>query len=159
MSRLISSTKTHYFKSTFPRLYFGFAAFFLLLTLILLASTRDFRALVFPIMAIILGGFGYFIFKRFMFDLVDAVYDEGDALVVRNAGREERVPLANIINVTDSVATNPPRITLTLRQPNSFGRDITFSPPRQGLFRFGRNPVASELIERIDATRRGVPEA
>jgi hypothetical protein len=74
-------------------------------------------------MAIILGGFGYFIFKRFVFDLVGEVYDEGDALVVKNGGREERVPLANIINVIDSVATNPPRTTLTLRTPNAFGGD------------------------------------
>ena len=88
MPHLISSTKTHYFKSTLPRLYFGFAAFFLLITLIVVASTRDFRVLVFPIMAIILVGFGLFLFKRFVFDLVDEVYDEGDALIVKNGGRE-----------------------------------------------------------------------
>jgi hypothetical protein len=159
MARLISSPRTRYFKHTLPKLYFGFAAFFLLISLILLASTRDSRAGPFVILPIILGAFGYYIFKRFVFDLADEVYDEGDALVVKNQGREERIPLANIINVTDSVATNPPRITLTLRSPGSFGRDVTFSPPRHGFFAGARrNPIALELIDRIDAVRHVYPK-
>jgi hypothetical protein len=158
MPHLISSDRTHYFKDTFPRLYFGFLVVFLFISLILLFTASDF-SVVFVIMPIILGAFGYFIMKRFVFDLVDEVWDEGDSLLVKNAGREARVALADIINLNDSVATNPPRITLTLRTPNTFGRDITFSPPRKGLFRLGRNPVALALIDRIDAARRGAPVA
>jgi hypothetical protein len=158
MSRLISSGKTHYFKDTFPRFYFGFLGIFLVVSLVLLFTATDY-SVVFVIIPIIVGAFGYFLMKRFVFDLVDEVWDEGDTLLIKNAGQEHRVRLLDIINVNDSVAINPPRITLTLRDGGLSGRDITFSPQRSGLFRLGRNPVALDLIERIDAARRCVPEA
>jgi hypothetical protein len=107
----------------------------------------------FLIIPALMGAFGFFIMKQLVFDLVDELWDDGDALVVKNKGREERIALKNIINVSHSSFTNPPRITLTLREPCAFGRDITFSPPTK-LLPFARHPIASELIERIDATRR-----
>jgi len=38
--------------------------------------------------------FAYFIMKKFVFDLVDEVLDDGDALVIRNGHEEQRVPLS-----------------------------------------------------------------
>ncbi len=98
---------------------------------------------------------GYFVVRRLVLDLADEVYDEGDALRVRFGGDEERIPLANIINVSYAGMTNPQRITLTLRNAGRFGRQVTFSPPRR-LFGplFGDNPLVNELIERVDAARR-----
>jgi hypothetical protein len=53
--------------------------------------------------------------------------------------------------------TNPPRITLMLRTESSrLGKSVAFIPsgPR-GLFAaFKPNPVAVDLIQRIDALRR-----
>jgi hypothetical protein len=49
---------------------------------------------------------------------------------------------------------NPPRITLTLRQPGRFGREVSFSPPRRFFSPFVRNPLIDELIERVEAARR-----
>jgi hypothetical protein len=58
MSRLVSFTKTHYFKSTLPRLYFGIATFLLLITLILVATTRDSRVLSFRLWRLFSVGSG-----------------------------------------------------------------------------------------------------
>ncbi len=160
MERLISSPRTRYYKRTFPRLYFGFLGFFFAVSCILVFTASDSRVLLFVLGPLLLGPFGYFIMRRFIFDMVDEVYDEGDALVVKNDGREERIPLANITNVADTVATNPARITLTLREPTPFGREVTFSPPRQALFPVGgRHPLALELIDRIDAARHSHAKA
>jgi hypothetical protein len=91
-----------------------------------------------------------------LFDLVDEVWDDGDALVVRNAGTEQRVPLRNIINIGYSLLTNPERVTLTLRDAGPLGREVTFMPMRRPFsFRWlSRNPIIDELIERVDRARR-----
>jgi hypothetical protein len=64
---------------------------------------------------------------------------------VRFGPDEERIPLTDVINVGYTQFVNPPRITLTLRQPGRFGREVSFSPPRR---------FATELIERVEAARR-----
>jgi hypothetical protein len=98
---------------------------------------------------------GYLVIRRLVLDLADEVYDEGDALRVRFGSDEERIPLANIINVSYAGLTNPQRITLTLRMPGRFGRQVTFSPPRR-IFGslFADNPLVNELIARVEAARQ-----
>lgn len=85
---------------------------------------NDFAFLLIPALMAV---FGYFLMKAFFY-LVDEIWDDGDALLVRNRGMETRIPLNNIINVSNASFTNPPRITLTLREPSVFGKEITFSP-------------------------------
>jgi hypothetical protein len=101
--------------------------------------------------------FGYFIMRARVFFLVDEVWDVGDALVVRNRGLEETVLLKDIINVNYSGMTNPPRITLTLREAGPLGREITFSPPKNWC-PFIQPKIVKELIERIDNERRNGDE-
>jgi len=72
---------------------------------------------------------------------------------VRFAAEEERIALADIINVGYTQFVNPPRITLTLRQPGRFGREVSFSPQRRFLSPFRRSPLIAELIERTHAAR------
>jgi len=103
-----------------------------------------------PLAVMIIAAF--VVFKKLLFDLVDEVCDDGDALVVRNKHQEERIPLSQIINVSDSFLTSPPRITLTMREATRFGKNITFMPPVR-VFSFSRNPMVSDLIERIDQAR------
>jgi len=103
---------------------------------------------------LVMAGVFYLIFRRLIFDLADEVVDEGDALRVRFGSEEERIPLSQIINVSYAGMTNPPRITLTLRQPGRFGRELSFSPiQRLGQSLSGKNPLVSELIERVEAAR------
>lgn len=113
----------------------------------------------FLIVPVLMAVFGYIIMKLLVFDLVDEVLDAGGTLIVKNNKQEDRVLLSNIINVNHSTFTNPPRITITLRQPCRFGKEIAFSPVVSfSLLNFSllwKSPIANELIERIDAVRRG----
>ncbi len=79
----------------------------------------------------------------------DSATTVGHVCVLNSKGQ-----LTDIINVGYTQFVNPPRITLTLRQPGRFGREVSFSPPQSFLAPFARNKLASELIERVEAARR-----
>jgi hypothetical protein len=153
----ISSQRTFFYKRVFPVLWFGVIATLVLVDL--LASRRShFEAiptLAVPVIMIIVG---YTLFRRLILDLSDEVWDDGDALLVKNAGAEERVALWNIINIGYSMFTNPERVTLTLREAGPLGKEITFMPLSAGFsFRWlSRNPIIDELIQRVDEARRRV---
>jgi hypothetical protein len=150
----ISSRSTFFYKRAFPVIWFGIIAL-LVAVAALSARNRPSPPIAVYVAPLLLLAIGYFVVRRLVSDLADAVYDEGDALRVRFGNEEERIPLANIINVSYAGLTNPQRITLTLRTPGRFGRQVTFSPPRRlfgGLFT--DNPLVNELIERVDAARR-----
>lgn len=98
------------------------------------------------------GPICFFVF-RFMFrKVVDEVWLDADSLVIRNAGREYRVPLRNCINVSCSSHTSPPLITVTLREPCESGDELVFAAPIF-LNPFAIHPVAKTLIGRIDDAR------
>jgi hypothetical protein len=96
-----------------------------------------------------------FVLYRFFHDIVDEMWDDGNALVAKNKGQQVRIPLADIINVNYSLITNPPRVTLTLRNPTQFGKEVTFIVKRPFTLNFSmRNAVIDDLIQRIDVERR-----
>lgn len=152
----ISSRNTFFVKRVFPLLWFGGLTLFLATALSAGLHARAKPALVFFVVPFLMFGLGFWLMRRLVFDLADAVYDDGDALRVRFRGEEERIPLANIINISYSGLTNPPRATLTLRQPGMFGKEVTFSPVQKifGPLLRTTNPIVSDLIERADAARR-----
>jgi hypothetical protein len=146
------------YKRVFPVIWFGFIALFIAVPFVR-SGVRGWVALPplgFLLVPVFMAIFGYFIMKKFVFDLVDEVLDDGDALVIRNGGTEERVPLAEIINVSYSQLTNPPRVTLSLRNPSRFGDQVSFCAPGSfsPLRMFSTNPTIDELIKRIDAARQ-----
>jgi hypothetical protein len=104
------------------------------------------------ILPILMAVFGYFLFKKLIFDLVDEAWDAGDHLLFKNQGIEERIRLEDIMNVSYSVLTNPPRVTITLRTPSRLGKEITFSPPAS-LNPFKKSPIFNDLIQRVDNAR------
>jgi hypothetical protein len=106
--------------------------------------------MIVPVLMLIIG---FFFMKKLVFDLVDEVLDGGDVLVIRNGHLEERVPLSDIMNVSYSQFTSPPRVTLFLRHPSVFGTRVTFCAPLR-FIPFTTDPNIDELIERIDAQRR-----
>jgi len=152
----ISSRNTFFVKRVFPVLWFGGVALFLATALTASVHARAKSQLMIFIVPLLMFSFGYWLMRRLVFDLADAVYDEGDALRVRFRGEEERIALANIINISYSGLTNPPRATLTLRQPGMFGKEVTFSPVQKvfGPLLRTTNPIVNDLIERADAARR-----
>ena len=90
-------------------------------------------------------------------DLVDEVLDAGDALIVRNGGHEERVSLADIIDVSYTQPTlgrpqlgHAHPVTLRLRRPSQFGDQLTFFPR---VTFWGKGAIIEELNRRILAAR------
>jgi hypothetical protein len=151
----ISSKRTVFYKRLFPVLWFGFLALFVLVGSLAPRRTHP-PPIPMLIVPVVMSVLGYMLFRRLIFDLVDEVWDDGDALIVKNAGVEERVPLKSIINIGYSLLTNPERVTLTLRDAGQLGKEITFMPLSRALsFRWlSRNPIVDELIERVDQARR-----
>jgi hypothetical protein len=150
---VISSRMTKFYKYVFPTIWFGFLAFFFSSVLTLGAARESPMALVVPgAMAL----FGYFLFRKVLWVLVDEVRDGGDFLVVRNRSEEITVYLSSIINVSVSTNTNPPQVTLRLAQPGKFGSELVFSPAQRGfsLNPFRKNPIVEDLIVRVDKARR-----
>jgi hypothetical protein len=144
----ISSKATFFYKWVFPAIWFGG------LGLVATTSLRfqgafAFPMLVLPVMAVV----GFFIMRALIFDLVDEVWDAGDALIVCNRGAEDRIALSDIKNVSYSSMTSPPRVTLSLRRQSAFGQVVTFCAPLR-LIPLTTSPMIDKLIERIDAARR-----
>ncbi len=148
----ISSRSTFFSKRVFPLIWFGFLAIFII-ALLLGNKPEGAISTGFFVMLIFMAILGYFVMKKLVFDLADEVLDEGDSLVVRFGNDQERIPLSQIMNVSYSYMSNPARVTLTLRTPGRFGKEITFSPPQRFL-PFAKSPIVADLIDRIDAARR-----
>lgn len=94
------------------------------------------------------------IYRFQIWPLADDVEDVGDALRVRRRGVELRVPLRDIVNVSVPNAPRSRRITLRLRRPGDLGDEITFLPRARMTWNlFARDPMAEDLIRRVDAAR------
>ena len=155
----ISSRATFFNKRVIPVIWFGFLAFFVVIALSAMIAKGKLQILFLLIPVLLIPAFiaviGYVIMKLLVLDLVDEVWDSGDALIVKNKNQEELIPLSEIMNVSYSVLMNPPRVTLTLRRPSRFGKEVSFIPPFTGFMPFTKSPIINELIDRIDAKRRG----
>ena len=150
---LISSRLTFLTTRVFPAVWFGFLALFVVAAVAGMGGRKDFR-FEFLLIPAVMAGFGYFIMKKLVFDLVDEVWDAGTELVVKNGGTEEHVRLSEIMNISYVTFTNPQRVTLSVRQPGLLGKEITFVPPAR-FMPFSKSPIVDDLIQRVDAARRG----
>ena len=160
--RRLSSSSTYFYKRIFPVLWFGFLLVFLAMAWWGTQHARTFvqpeQTVPFLLMPVFMAGVGFFIYRKLIHDLVDEVWLDGDWLVVKNRDEQRRVALSDVMNVNASTMTNPRRITVMLRTDSRFGRNITFMPasPRGFMSAFKPDPIAAELIERVDALR-GAP--
>lgn len=147
----ISSSLTIWYKRAFPIFWFGFLAVFIAVPLLSGVSEKFLMVLVVPC---ILAVFGFFLMKNLIWDLVDEVYDDQDFLLIKNHGTEERVALADVMNVSATTFMNPPRTTLRLVDPGKFGNEIAFMPAYEFTFNpFAKNQVAEDLMLRVDKAR------
>ena len=148
--RRISSRMTFYNKRVFPAYWFGALILFIALPV---AFGQALPPVPFLLVPVIMTVVGFFIMKKLVFNLVDEVWDGGDALLVRNRGQEERIALRDIKNVNYSAYVNPPQVTLLLRRPTVFGEEISFGAPVR-FIPFATSPIIDDLIERVDAARQ-----
>jgi hypothetical protein len=151
---LLSSRMTFYFKRIFPVVWLGFLVVFVVIGGMNGAWDKD---PVFFVVPVVMAVFGVIFFRMLLWTLADEVRDGGNFLAVRKGSVEERIPLADIINVGLSQFVNPRRLSLRLRKPGKLGDEIVFLP-KQPALQFNplaRNAVAESLIKRVDAARQG----
>ena len=151
--RRISSRLTFYYKRILPFTWLGFLGLAVAIPLCRSALAGELPPLMFLVMAVIMTAVGYFILKKTIFVLVDEVWDDGDALVIKNRGQDERIALNEIKNVNYGSFSSPQRVALSLRRPTIFGEQIIFSAPVH-LWPFSPNPIVKDLIDRVDRARR-----
>jgi hypothetical protein len=151
---LSSSKTTFLYKRIFPIVWFGIMAVLFFVGLLKVLGADSISNAQFLIMPALMAIIGYQFMKKLAFNLVDEVSDAGDALIVRNGGREERIALADIKNVNYFPYGSPPQVTLSLRRPSMFGDTIVFCGPAR-FMPLSSSPIAeSKLVDRIDAARR-----
>ncbi len=149
----VISTSTVFYKRVFPLFW---------LLVCTLALVGPILAGVFAKVPLVVVGplfmaaVGYFVMRLFILDLADEVKDGGSFLVVRRGAVEDRVQLANVMNVNMTQYVNPPRLSLRLRTPGKFGDEVVFIPKMPGWVfnRFARNAIAENLIKRVDRARQ-----
>ena len=148
----VISTSTFFIKKVFPVFFMGLV---LAISSTAIASGALNKAPFFLIGPALMLAVGYLVFRKFVWDLADEVKDGGSFLLVRKGDVEDRVQLSNVMNVSMTQFTNPPRLSLRLRTPGKFGDEIVFIPklPALRFNRFARNPIAEDLIQRVDRAR------
>jgi hypothetical protein len=99
-----------------------------------------------------MAAFGFFLFKKMAWDLADEVYAEGESLLFRKDGKEQIVPLKDIINISYAQMNSPERVVLHLRSGGQIGKELAFNPP-MSFNLFSKNLIIIELIERVDRAR------
>ncbi len=106
-------------------------------------------------LVVVFGVFGLLTWWFMVWDLADEVVDCGDSLLVRRGEMEEKVPLTNILRVSESPFSESVRIVVQLIVPGRFGRFIAFMPSATAarLNPFAKNPVVQELAERVNSAR------
>jgi hypothetical protein len=155
----ISSAQTFFMKRVFPFIWLGGVAVVAVAGISATFFAKQAHAPPFPLFLIpfVMLVFGFLLFRKLLWDLADSVDDCRDYLLVRRGAIEQRVALSNIMNISMSQFTNPPRLTLRLRTAGPLGDEIAFIP-KTAAFRFNvfkRNEIAESLIQRIDALRVG----
>lgn len=157
--RRLSSPTTYFYKRVFPLLWVGIVPVAFGLQFLLpphgragASSPPPFLLVLLPLFMV---GVMCVLYRKLLRDLLDEVWLDGDWLVLKNRGEKIRVALREVMNVNSTSMTNPRRITLMLRGDSRFGRNLTFMPagPRGFLSGFKPDPIATELIERVDALR------
>src|SRR6516164_3735521 len=102
----ISSRQTVFSKRILPWLLLVFLAIPIGIGLTLGQGRAPFQLFLMPLVMVPVF---VVLFRKLLWDLMDEVYDGGDYLLVKNGGKEDRIALSNIMNVSATIMVNPPR--------------------------------------------------
>lgn len=159
--RRISSRATWWSKRVFPVVWFGFLVLFLHIVVATVGFNNLFPGyfVIFFWMCIMAVG-GLMMMRWLLFPFMDEVYLLDDRMIVRNRSAEDSFLVTNIIKVEPGWMNQQGVITLTLREPCFFGREIAFCAPiRWGPFaQFTPHPLAEELRRRANGWPLGKDE-
>ena len=97
---------------------------------------------------------GSLLMRLLVSDLADSVLDGGTYLQIRRSGIEAQIPFQDIVDVSASKYSRPPRVVLRLARASPLGSTISFLPEAPfTLNPFARNAIALKLLERALAAR------
>jgi hypothetical protein len=119
-------------------------------------KTGEYRkSIIVVIVPILMTILTFYVFKKFVWDLVDEVVDNGEAISVCKGDVTIDIKITDIINVSYAMMQNPPRVTLKLGIETVLGREISFCPDEPGfaLIRT-KSVIAEDLIQRIELARQ-----
>jgi hypothetical protein len=143
----ISSEKTLLHKTVIPVFMLGIAALMLAIMVGVMIRDREINFAVIGFIGLAMV-YVYTEYRKRSVGLIDEVWDDGESLLLRNDGQEERIPITNILKLKYGGLGNAQFVTLTLREPCRFGKEIRFVPPRK-LFQFFKNPLIVDLARRV----------
>ena len=150
--RRISSKTTFFYKRIFPVLWFG-AIGCLGLNLTFPPSRPGTASIALLILIPVLS---YIVIKIFIFDLIDEVYDEGSSILFKNSGKEVRVSIKDIENVSYFSVINlfmgPLVVTASIGHKTELGNKLRFIVQKSSAS-LTKNRDIEELINRIDTAR------
>ena len=157
----ISSGQTFFMKRVFPVIWLGLIGVGAAIAITVSMSPPGAASrggpppmvfMTFPVLMLIIG---VVLFRKLLWDLADSVDESRDFLLVRRGSIEQRIVFSNVLNVSMSQFTNPPQLTLRLRNAGPLGDEIVFIPKAKGirLNPFRRNEIAERLIRRVDEAR------
>ena len=157
MRKLISK-KPLYRSKFFQVFYFSFGGFFLLLSFVeMLYPSQELDAhppVVNVVISLLIICFGCVVFFK-DHGVVDEVYDEGSALLLRHKNRECRVDLELVEKMTYEMRNRTPWVCIFLKDETLFGKKVVFSPAWDGRiisFRHKKNDDVLNLIDRIESS-------
>lgn len=103
---------------------------------------------------IVIGIITLILFKIFIWDLADEVFDGGDYLLFRKRGVEQKVAFADIEDIHYLSYTSPRRVTVTCRRSGRLGRKLVFMPSiLSSLNPFKTPPMVAGLMERVKSAQ------
>ncbi len=150
----ISSKSTRFIKRTFPTVFFAILGFVVCAGLVDALGKQQPEKL--PLLIgppLVMAVFVYVVFRRFVFDLVDEVWDCGDSILVRNRGREFRFSFADFRDVYYDGRAKPARLTLFLHQRSDIGTMVVLVPVTPYWLVSAEPSLVRELAGRIDAAQ------
>ena len=150
----ISSQSTYLYKKLFPKFFYGFILIFVVIAHIAMVKSGEVEVF-FYLIPLSMAVISYVALNMLVFDLVDEVWDCGDSLEFKNKDVEERVPLSEIINLSLTAFSSPPRITVTLRNEGKLRKEIVFSPTVPvTLTPFRKPEIFDALLARVDNAKQ-----
>lgn len=142
----LSSSYTLLYKRLFPALNIGLPILWMLLFYwnVTPEVWRESGQMAFGVACVIFLN-GLFMSHKFAREPVEGVWMEGETLIVRNKGKEERLPMQQIRKMTPSQYLNPRRLTIELFSPCAFGEQIIFLLPGKK-----DRPALEEFVQRLN---------
>ncbi len=151
MDNTISSGMTGFYKKS-PIIWFGALAIMLVMNLVDEGWDIKMSKVLGPL---IMACFGFFMMRVMYWDLMDEVRDCGSYLLIKKGAIEEKVFFSDVINIRPSTFfSNPPRITLELKNAGKLGSEIAFYPMGSSVYEsVSKSDIFKNLVQQVASSR------